>query len=107
MSNRTGSNRRRAPTLVLRLYVAGDSPNSALARTNLRAFLARDPNRQVDLEIVDVLEDAERALGDRILVTPTLVKVAPSPECRVIGNLRDQAVGASERTRGDDEVRLI
>jgi len=79
-----------APRLVLRLYVAGASPNSALAKSNLEAVIAHLPTDQVALEIIDVLREAERGLRDGVLVTPTLIRMAPPPEQRVIGNLRDR-----------------
>jgi circadian clock protein KaiB len=76
--------------LVLCLYLAGDSPNSVLARSNLRAAIAHMAKEEVSLEIVDVLRDPARGLRDAVLVTPTLVRVEPRPEKRVIGNLRDR-----------------
>lgn len=36
-----------------------------------------------------MLRNPERGLVDGVLVTPTLIRIAPSPEQRVIGNLRD------------------
>jgi circadian clock protein KaiB len=74
----------------LRLYVAGGSPNSALARANLDAALSHLPKAAVTLEVVDVLHHPERGLEDGVLVTPTLIRLAPGPEQRVIGNLRDR-----------------
>ncbi len=68
--------------LELRLYVAGDSPNSATAKSTLRALLARVPGADAKLEIIDVLRDG-------VLVTPTAVRLVPAPERRIIGNLRD------------------
>jgi circadian clock protein KaiB len=79
---------RRAP-LRLRLYVAGESPNSNLARTNLQASIAHLASSEVSLEVIDVLRNPERGLVDGVLVTPTLIRITPSPEQRVIGNLRD------------------
>jgi circadian clock protein KaiB len=79
-------------TLRVRLYVAGGAPNSVMARENLHAVLLAFPDVQPELEIVDVLRDPDRALRDGIVVTPMLVKVAPLPERRVLGNLRDRAV---------------
>ena len=73
----------------LRLYVAGDAPNSARARDNLDRFCqAHLPDRH-QIEVVDVLAKPDRALADRILVTPTLLRVAPRPDRRIIGNLSD------------------
>jgi len=75
--------------LCLRLYVAGESPNSVAAIRHLRSLLGSYPSVQVELEILDVLQNPEVGLRERILVTPTLVKVAPPPERRIVGNLRD------------------
>lgn len=73
--------------LVLRLYVAGDAPNSARARANLRRLLgAVDPGKY-DLEIIDCLDEPLRALNDGVLVTPTLVRLEPEPQRIVIGSL--------------------
>ena len=83
----------RAPAkLVLRLYVAGGSPNSERARQNLRAALAHLPQERVSVELVDVLRDPERALRDGVLVTPTLIRERPAPEQRFIGTLNDRSV---------------
>lgn len=79
--------RGRRASLQLRLYVAGGAPNSLTARANLATLAAALGHP--GLEIVDVLDDPVRALTDGILVTPTLVKIAPSPVCRIIGNLSD------------------
>jgi circadian clock protein KaiB len=43
-----------------------------------------------ELEIVDLLVDPWRAMADGIIVTPTLLKLAPLPMQRVIGNLDDR-----------------
>jgi len=76
-----------APRFVLRLYVAGDGPHSALAIVNLKAFcLAHLPERH-EIEIVDVLTDQRRALADGVMLTPLLVKVSPTPVRRVVGTL--------------------
>jgi len=97
--------KRDGAALVLRLYVAGESPNSDLARTHLRAAIEHLPAAAVSLEIVDVLREPLRALHDGVLVTPTLIRIAPLPERRVIGNLRDRdalfsGLGIAEPSRG-------
>ncbi|MGV3663872.1 MAG: circadian clock KaiB family protein [Prosthecobacter sp.] len=81
------------PAHVFRLYVAGDAPNSALAAENLRALCqAHLPHAHV-IDVVDVTQDPRRAQGDAVLVTPTLIRLSPGPECRIVGNLSDsQAV---------------
>ena len=73
----------------LRLYVAGNAPNSVSALANAKAICAEYPERPYQLEIVDLLKHPERALADGIIVTPTLLKLWPLPVQRVIGNLSD------------------
>jgi circadian clock protein KaiB len=75
--------------LLLRLYVAGESPNSVLAKTNLRIALGLVAKNDATLEIIDVLRDPDRALRDGVLITPTLIRLSPLPEQRAIGNLKD------------------
>jgi circadian clock protein KaiB len=73
--------------MVLRLYVAGEAPNSARARVNLQRLLIDvDPSRY-RVEIIDCLEEPMRALDDGVLVTPTLVRIEPGPQQVVVGTL--------------------
>jgi circadian clock protein KaiB len=76
--------------LVLRLYVAGDARNSNAAISNLRSAIGECAPGRVNIEIVDILTEPERGMRDGVLVTPMLVKVAPSPERRVLGSLHDR-----------------
>jgi circadian clock protein KaiB len=70
-----------------RLYVAGNAQNSGQAVANLTALCrAHLPNRH-EIEVVDVFRQPKRALADGILMTPTLVKLAPSPVQRIVGAL--------------------
>lgn len=73
----------------LRLYIAGNAPNSAAAITNLRSVCESHLAGCYCIEMVDVLRDPKRALQDRVLVTPLLVKIAPDPGCRIAGTLSD------------------
>ena len=75
--------------LQLRLYVAGNAPNSVRAIANARAICEQHFNGSHDLEIVDLLDHPVRGLADGIIVTPTLLKLSPLPVQRVIGNLSD------------------
>jgi circadian clock protein KaiB len=70
-----------------RLYVAGGAHNSAQAAANLSALCrAYLPGRH-EIEVVDVFREPKRALADGILMTPTLVKLAPPPGRRIVGTL--------------------
>lgn len=77
--------------LTLRLYVAGNAPNSCEARANLAAILAGRAPDEYELEEIDFLREPLRALHDGVIVTPTLVKLAPSPVQKVIGTLGERA----------------
>ena len=74
----------------MRLYVAGNLPNSVEARANLRAICADYALDDGWIETVDVLEEPLRALDDGVFVTPTLVRISCSP-LRIVGNLSDRA----------------
>ncbi len=75
--------------LSLRLYVAGEAPNSVAAIRNLGIlFPGGEASKQpVNIEIVDLLEEPLRGLADGVLLSPTLVRLAPLPVRRVVGNL--------------------
>jgi len=76
-------------TLLLRLYVAGTAPNSLRALANTRTVCeAHFPSRH-ELEVVDLLLHPLRGVADGIVVTPTLLKLSPRPEQRLIGSLAD------------------
>jgi len=75
--------------LSLRLYIAGNAPNSVRALNNLKAICDEHFASGFALEIVDLLVHPQRALADGIVVTPTLVKLLPLPVQKVIGTLSD------------------
>lgn len=77
--------------MVLRLYVAGEGPNSAAARANLRRLLADCDPATYTLEIVDCLRQPLRALQEGVLVTPTLLRLLPAPLRTIVGSLSDSA----------------
>lgn len=73
--------------LILRLYIAGESPNSQRAVNNLKAICLEYLAGRHQIEIVDILENPLRSFEDGILVTPTLVKLSPPPESKIVGDL--------------------
>jgi circadian clock protein KaiB len=80
---------KRSAGLSLRLYVAGHSPNSVAATANLRTLCAAQDVNPPKFEIVDVLQEPDRALKDGIMVTPTLVRLLPEPTVQILGALSD------------------
>lgn len=70
-----------------RLFISGQLGNSLTAIANLRALGAQVLGGDYELEIIDVLERPELAEQEKIVVTPTLIKDAPLPVRRLIGDL--------------------
>ncbi|MDO8770955.1 MAG: circadian clock KaiB family protein [Burkholderiaceae bacterium] len=70
-----------------RLYVAGDALNSAQALANLGALCRAHLAGRHEIEVVDVFREPKRALVDGIFMTPTLVRLAPSPVRKIVGTL--------------------
>lgn len=75
---------------IFRLYTAGEAPNSLRAIANLAAIGQEYLQSCYKVEIVDILADPLHALNDGILVTPTLVRIAPPPIRKILGNLNDR-----------------
>lgn len=70
-----------------RLYIAGDSPNSLQAQTNLIALCQKHLPDSYEIEVVDVVKTPMVALEDNILLTPMLARLSPPPVRKVIGSL--------------------
>jgi circadian clock protein KaiB len=71
----------------LRLYVAGSTPQSSRAITNLKTICDTHLKDRYDLTVVDLYEQMDRAHDDQIDVTPTLIRYWPLPVRRLVGNL--------------------
>ena len=61
--------------------------NSARALANLTALCRGHLPDRHEIEVVDVFREPKRALADAIFMTPTLIKLAPSPARRIVGTL--------------------
>jgi circadian clock protein KaiB len=72
---------------AFRLYVAGDTPNSESARVNLGALCRKHLGGCYKIQIVDVFKNPNRAIIDGIFMTPTLIRMAPSPVRMFVGAL--------------------
>jgi len=74
---------------VFRLYVAGEAPNSVLALRNLKTICKTFYPDDCQIDVVDVLLSPERAWADGVIVTPTVMRIAPGSVVRIMGNLSD------------------
>ncbi len=77
-------------TYVLKLYVAGNTPNSIRALKTLNEILEKDFQGVYALKVIDVLKNPQLAEEDKILATPTLAKILPPPVRKIIGDLSDR-----------------
>jgi len=73
----------------LRLYVAGQSPKSLQALANLKSLCEEHLADRYSIEIIDLVEYPAFAREDDIIAIPTLVRRAPAPVLRVVGDLSD------------------
>ncbi len=73
--------------IVLRLYVAGQTPKSLAAFANLKKFCVAHLAGRYQIEVIDLLKNPQLARGDQILAIPTLVRKLPEPVRKIIGDL--------------------
>lgn len=76
-----------APLFKFRQYLSGNTPNSVQARANLNRICRNHLQGRYKIEVVDVDQDPDRALRDQVYMTPSLVRIAPSPVCMIVGTL--------------------
>jgi len=90
-TNETRSTPREAESshYVLRLYVAGQTPKSVLAITNIRRICEEELQGQYDLQVIDLYQQPQLAQGEQIIAVPTLIKKLPPPLRRIIGDMSD------------------
>jgi circadian clock protein KaiB len=79
----------KSDAVVLRLYVAGQTPKSMAAFANLKNICQEHLAGRYKIEVVDLLENPHLARGDQILAIPTLVRKLPAPVRKIIDDLSD------------------
>ena len=75
---------------VLKLYVTGVTSRSQAALNNIEKILKEDYKGVYYLKVIDVIKQPQLAEDDKILATPTLIKILPPPVARIIGDLSDR-----------------
>lgn len=76
-------------TMRLVLYVTGDTNRAAEAIANIKEIQKMLLGR-CEVTVIDVLEHPAIAEQEKIVATPTLVKLYPPPMRRIVGDLSDQ-----------------
>ena len=74
----------------LSLYVTPRTRNSQRAIRNLEALCQESLPVRFEVEVIDVTQEPALAARDNILATPTLVRRAPQPIRKIIGDLSDR-----------------
>jgi circadian clock protein KaiB len=77
-------------TWELRLYVAGKTPKSLTALSNLKKYCETYLEGLYQIEVIDLLEKPQLAEGDQIFAIPTLVRKVPEPMRKIIGDLSNE-----------------
>lgn len=74
---------------VLTLYISGASPSSARAVTHVHALCEQHLANRHLLAIVDALVHPGLVIAAGVVAVPTLVRDAPLPRVRIVGDLAD------------------
>lgn len=85
--NQTSENSNPEGKYILRLYVAGKTPKSVTAFSNLKKICETHLKGKYSIEVVDLSENPQLAKTDQIIALPTLVKRLPPPVKKIIGDL--------------------
>lgn len=74
----------------LRLYIAGQTPKSVTALSNITKYCEEHLKGKYSIEIIDLLKTPQLAEGDQIFAIPTLVRKVPEPIRKIIGDLSNE-----------------
>jgi circadian clock protein KaiB len=78
------------PSLRLKLFVSTYSLTSTRAIRNLTALMEECFPLNYQLDIIDVKEQPLIAFSENITALPLLIKTAPEPSRRLIGDMSDR-----------------
>ena len=86
----------------LRLYVAGQTPKSVTAFSNLKRLCEEHLAGRYTIEVIDLMQQPQLAAGDQIVAIPTLIRKLPEPLRRIVGDLSN-----TERTLVGLQLRPV
>ena len=72
------------------LFVSGMSIKSVHAIENLKRIGDEYLEDLFELEIIDIMEEREKAVSYQIVALPTLIKLEPGPLRTIVGDLSDE-----------------
>lgn len=73
----------------LKLFIAGDEPNSRIAKEILEELCKKYLHSNYQLEIIDVIKDFKSALEEKVFFAPTLIIETSQFKSRIVGSLND------------------
>jgi circadian clock protein KaiB len=79
------------PPYLLKLYVTTYGISSHRAVRNITALLQENFPDTYRLEIIDIKQHPLIALKENITATPMLLRAAPEPQRRMVGDMSDSA----------------
>lgn len=78
-----------ASSYVLRLFISGDSTAAEQTLERVHRLLEQGLRSPYTLKVIDVFKHPEQAELNQVSATPTLLRIAPEPVKRIVGDLED------------------
>lgn len=77
-------------TYSLILFISGMSVKSSRAIENINRICDENPGKKINLRIIDISKDKEKAVEYQIFALPALLKLSPAPVRTILGDLSDK-----------------
>lgn len=78
------------PNYKLKLFIAGITPGSIRAIENVKDLCNSYLAGKYDLEVIDIYQQRHMIKEMNIIAVPTLIRILPEPERRIIGDMTDK-----------------
>ncbi len=69
-----------------RLFICGPTPRNMNALHNLKTVCNQLLDSKYKIEVIDIKKNPEMARENNIMACPTVVKLSPEPQSKVIGD---------------------
>jgi len=77
------------PYYEMKLFITGATPNSVKAVANIKNICEKYFPDRYNLEVIDIYQQPSLAKEEQIIALPMLLKYAPLPLKRFIGDMSD------------------
>lgn len=75
---------------VLELYVTKNSTPSIIALKNIQSIKEQFFKENTKIDVIDIYENPEKSIQNGIVSIPTLIRIKPIPQIRIVGDLSDE-----------------